>query len=582
MQRLIDWVDAGLELGVADRARLRVHHVIVLLYQLIGLPYAVLFAWMGMKVVAALLVLVALCSIASLFTLSRRGRLLPAGTIISVLFFLDILIALVARGGMQSNSAAWLLLSPVLGGFMVGPRHGAVMSVATTLAFVALGLLEAAGLPMPAGLSPRVLEWMPLLDYPSITIAIGCILWAQAGLWEAIVGDLDRTNSAMEAEIETRHRAEQEANAAARARYTFLATMSHEIRTPLNGVLGLTEVLLRSSLDDEQRKLAQTIQGSGDLLRALLDDILDYSKIDSGRLELEALPVSLRALGEEAERLWTGPAAEHGNQLHVVVTSAAPAWVLLDPTKVQQILNNLLSNATKFTEAGIIRLDIAELGGDLVLQVSDTGVGISPAAQEKIFALFEQADGSTTRRFGGTGLGLAISRKLARLMGGDLTVSSRPGAGSTFTLSLPLQPTEAPAVSAPAADAAVSLEGMRVLLAEDNPVNQLVVRRLLEQHGVHVEVVENGADAIRAWSEAPPDLILMDCQMPVCDGYEATRRLRERGAALPIIALTANSMPDDRARCLAAGMDEHISKPIRINRLLQVLAALHVHSAQSA
>lgn len=314
------------------------------------------------------------------------------------------------------------------------------------------------------------------------------------------------------------------------------------------------------------------MQRSGTLLRSVLDDVLDYSKIDSGHLEAESVPVDLHTLCRDLTRLWEGSARERGLELAVDFAPDAPRWIKTDSNKLKQILGNLMSNALKFTSRGGVYLEVpAVMNGRLSVRVRDTGLGMSPAQLHRIFEPFVQGDHSTTRRFGGTGLGLSICRRLARFLGGDVSVVSQTEVGSTFTVWLPWVPAEPSSEGKAQADANSDLIGLRVLVAEDNAVNRLVICRLLEKHGIEVRTAVDGEACVEQWKGQAPDLILMDCQMPGCDGYEATRRIRTGGGDLPIIALTANAMAGDRARCLEAGMNDHLSKPIDPSLLATVL-----------
>jgi len=370
------------------------------------------------------------------------------------------------------------------------------------------------------------------------------------------------------------------AEAANEAKSAFLATMSHEIRTPLNGVLGMTQAMAADALSPVQKERLEVIRQSGEALLAILNDVLDLSKIEAGRFELESVEFDLAELMKGAHSAFTAIANKKGLSFDLTIEPATRGVYLGDPTRVRQILYNLISNALKFTEHGEVRVKAARQGEALALVVSDTGVGI---AEERLAALFEkftQADASTTRRYGGTGLGLAICRELVHLMGGQIGAESRAGEGSQFTVTLPIAKVgeaAAPAFASPPAPAAEpSLLKIRVLAAEDNSVNQLVLKTLLHQIGVDPTVVENGAEAIRAWEEASWDVILMDMQMPVVDGLTATRRIRaaEQSSGrprTPIIALTANAMSHQMQACLAAGMDGHVAKPIEVARLFEAL-----------
>ena len=570
------WILAGSpDAGPIERAQVRVQHLVVFLHVLVGPVYMVVFGWLGLWAAVSVLGVAIVGAVYGLLRYTRSGHADVGGIVVSMGFFLTIATALVARGGMTSNSAAWLLLAPVLAFMMVGPRHGVQIGAVTVLVFAGLWGLEFAGVAMPPGLPPEIAHVMILVDYPIVGGVIAALLWVQAGVWDRVVAQLDAGNRRLRDEVVERERAERSAMDAARARYTFLATMSHEIRTPLNGVLGLTEVLLDTPLDAEQRQLATTVRDSGELLRALLDDVLDFSKIDSGRLEIEAVPINLRQLCEDVLGLWRGPAGDASLQLQVVWTGSAPGWIIGDPTKLRQVLGNLVSNAIKFTDHGYVRI-VVQADQALLLEVHDSGIGLDPAASEHIFEPFRQADSTTTRRYGGTGLGLAICRRLAEAMQGTLTVQSTPGEGAVFTLRLPLRLAEAPPEPRPGgaevAEERRPLAGHLVLVAEDNAVNQVVVRRLLERHGIQVVIADDGEACVQQWQACHPDLILMDCQMPVCDGYDAARKIRAAHGELPIIAVTANTMPGDRARSIEAGMNDHLGKPIRPAELEAILS----------
>ena len=366
-------------------------------------------------------------------------------------------------------------------------------------------------------------------------------------------------------------KAKDEAEAANRAKSAFLAAMSHEIRTPLNGVLGMAQAMAADDLSDVQRERINVVRQSGESLLAILNDILDLSKIEAGKLELEVIDFDLGEVARGASAAFTAMANAKGLAFHLDLTNAEGLY-RGDPTRLRQILNNLVSNALKFTERGEISVAARRIGALLCLEIKDTGIGVAPERLDQLFDQFTQADSSTTRRFGGTGLGLAICRQLAELMGGDIAVESRVGHGSTFTLRLPMERVGEAATPGPACAQAVAgdtpdLLPIRVLAAEDNAVNQLVLKTLLNQVGIDPVIVDNGRRAVEAWEAEPWDLIFMDVQMPEMDGPTATRRIRAREvetgrARTPIVALTANVMSQQVEDYLEAGMDAYVGKPI--------------------
>jgi signal transduction histidine kinase/CheY-like chemotaxis protein/HPt (histidine-containing phosphotransfer) domain-containing protein len=387
-------------------------------------------------------------------------------------------------------------------------------------------------------------------------------------LWLAL-----RRDERVELERELEH-ARDEALEASTLKSAFLANMSHEIRTPMNGVLGMTELLLDTGLDHRQRDYATQVRGSAESLLKIIDDILDVSKIEAGKLTFEHAPFSLRDALEDVRALLAPQAEAKGIALTLHVADGVPALLGGDPVRVRQIVTNLLGNAVKFTDRGGIDVRV---GGDreqVTIVIVDTGVGIAPDVLPDLFDAFAQADATTTRRFGGTGLGLAIARQLAELMGGGIHAVSTPGSGSTFTVTLRLPAVEGEApprreTKQPPPSAAGSLP---VLVVEDNPVNQIVASEMLRKRGVPVQLAVNGREAVDMVRAHRFAAVFMDCQMPELDGYEATRELRRLGETLPIIAMTANAMKGDREKCLDAGMDDYLAKPLRADELDASLA----------
>lgn len=397
-----------------------------------------------------------------------------------------------------------------------------------------------------------------------------------------------------ESSREDLHRTTREAELTAQAKSDFLAMMSHEMRTPLNGIIGMTAVLLSRNLSEPERDCVETIRHSGEVLMAVIDDVLDLSKIEAGRLQLEPAELNVAGVIGEAIQVVQTAAARKSLKLVTCIDREVPKIVRGDSLRLRQILLNLLSNAIKFTAAGKIELRAGvrpsnDSGCELFFSVTDDGIGISEAQQRNLFQPFSQAASHISRQFGGTGLGLTICKKLVELMGGKIGVTSRLGQGACFwfTIKAPFS-AEAeesggrthedseiqPRASCQRSTGPLPLKDSRLLLVDDNAINQKVALLMLKKLGYRADVAKNGREALKAIAECQYDLILMDCIMPELDGLEATRILRSRGghaATVPVIAMTANAFIEDREACLAAGMNDYLSKPVRESELSRKL-----------
>jgi signal transduction histidine kinase len=444
--------------------------------------------------------------------------------------------------------------------------------------FLALAVLSLAGWSFVAGGRTNDPDWHHFgLALVEATLFGGLVLFVR------IRGYRNIQTLRMRDQVLAQHlrEANESALIAVRAKSEFLANMSHEIRTPMTAMLGMTELLQLSNLDAQQREFTTTIERSGNTLLQLVNDILDFSKIEAGQVALEEVGFDLPHLLQEIQELFALKAQQRGLALLVECESPLASRYRGDPTRITQVLVNLVGNALKFTHQGHVKIGVRSKPLDdeqayVEIAVEDTGIGLPADQLTRVFEAFTQADASTTRKYGGTGLGLAISSRLARLMGGDISVRSEPGKGSTFTLSLILRVALGRAtMPAPALALDAVKYQARILLVEDNDDNQNLARELLSRMGCEVEIVGDGKQALARLEEASFDLVLMDCHMPRMNGYDATREIRRReagnGKHTTIVALSASVLPEERARCMEVGMDDYVAKPFSGKDLQQVL-----------
>lgn len=526
-------------------------------------------------------------------------------------FYLVLTGVAVTTGGWGAPVVVWLVLVPMLATLLSDLRAGVLWTGIVANTILGLYLGRTLGFELPSPLSAEARSGLELVG----NVALVCLAMAVVGRYEyANRRMIERLAQSREALRVARDHAE----AASRAKSTFLANMSHEVRTPMNAVIGMADLLLAGVQTAEQRERTETIRSSAEALLGVLNDILDFSKIEAGRMELEEIPFDIRGAVQQTLAVLRARAAAKGLELRTLVHESVPATAIGDVTRIRQVLLNLAGNAIKFTERGSIAVEVRRCvlpvtrgskrtkksagpaGGDVLdlhFTVRDTGIGIPPERLSRLFKAFSQIDSSTTRRYGGTGLGLAISKRLCELMGGGVHVESTPGFGSAFHFTVQVLEN----ASAPAADSssrnsplgavpqppAMPRRELRVLLAEDNRVNQALATALLKKAGCQVTLAVDGARCLDALRQEAFDVVFMDVCMPEMDGFEATRRIRqgdcgEAARHTFIAAMTANAMEGDRESCFKSGMNDYLTKPLNKQELLTLLQRASQHDPKAA
>ena len=557
-----NWPDNLIPQATAQRgteAFYRARLVVVFSTGLLVVMLAVALARLGLgRTIPAMLSFIQSGLLLLLLWLFRAGMPLQraAHALIAVMISGPLLL-IIGSGGTLNVPLMVMVLFPVFASILTGARGGFFWSV-VSVASVLVGLsLSQSDLVMPIKSASTDWERSRHIGMPFLMVISVFIAWVEAHLKSVTLDELEA--------------ARLEADAASAAKSRFLANMSHEIRTPLNGVIGTGHLLRRTPMASEQRRLLDTMMTSGEALLELLNGILDLSKIEAGRMTLESIPIDLDQLAREVVELLNPRAQDKSIVLHIERLGAGPWWMYGDPTRLRQILLNLMGNAIKFTLTGSVTLRICLEDDTATIEVVDTGIGIESERLPDLFKEFTQTDATTTRRFGGTGLGLAICLHFVRLMQGDLQLKSTVGVGTTFSVSVPTRRARPFTPEVPCA--IERLDGLRVLVVEDHPVNQFITQRMLEEVGCEVVVVDDGAKAVETVSRRAFDVVLMDCHMPVMDGFTAARAIRKQdNDSLPIIALTAAATTEDRQRCFDAGMNGYLTKPVSLTELTMALA----------
>ncbi len=538
--------------------------------------------------------------------LLRLGRVQAAGVLAWGLAWFIVTALSLTNGGLSAPAAVHYLMLMLTTALISQGRTLWLAFAIATLSIVGMGALGAVGwLPAPAappGHAARAvamtlaLLWLALMLRTTLSQLRDALRRAEAEIerrhrTELELREADAKLRALNEQLEARvaertaelSAAKEAALSASHAKSDFLATMSHELRTPIAGIIGLAELLARCELPPDARSMLEPLTSSSRTLLSLIGDVLDYSKIEAGRLDIERIVMAVRPVIQDVLLLLRPKAEEQGLRLELNIDPSVPQHVRCDPTRVQQIVLNLVSNAIKFTPSGRVTVQLGYRDGVLSIAVRDTGIGISPDAQAGLFQPFSQADRSTTRKYGGSGLGLVITRRLANLLGGDVSVVSEAGVGSTFTCTVQAESAEPPKSSTQPSEAMAP--PLRVLLAEDNDINAFILSKLLAHLGHTCERVRDGREAVEQAGQRTFDAIIMDMQMPILDGGEATRQIRQLPGPpgkVPIIGLSADAISDHNQEYMACGLNLYLTKPCTLEQLQRALAQVSSATATAA
>ena len=586
--RLVEWfLPSKLEDANTERYR-RAHLVSAFAVTLMSaaIAYAAIYSFiLDCNTGSVALILAGSGVFLGAYVLRRNGSVILAGNIIAFNFYWIVTFLAATNGGNGAPSLLWLTAHSLTTLFVTNRKSTAVWTGLNLLTICVFYFLDDLGFDAPQLLEPQMLHRLHFLGLLGLIVVVTLVGFA----YEAA-----RIRSMHEMQIA--YKAKDSAESATRSKSEFLARMSHEIRTPMNGILGMTELLLTTKLGEQQRAFAKTIYASAESLLFVVNDILDFSKIEAGKMELDIVEFNFHEVIGQTVEILSEPARRKGLVLVSDVPSELPAKLSGDPNRLRQVLINLIGNAIKFTQNGTVSVTVTlseQTASRIVLraEVRDSGIGISAEDQKKIFESFSQVDGSNSRKYGGTGLGLAISKDIIKMMEGEIGVESQQGMGSTFwfTASFGLSSTPSQTNPSSVETGTQDTESVhhsnlpdgrplrgRVLLAEDNPINQELALLMLEYLGCKVDVAENGIEALELMSKASYSLVLMDCQMPLMDGFQTTQEIRDLDQSqgrprIPIIAVTANALASDRQACLAAGMDDYLSKPFKRSQLEELL-----------